>query len=174
MEKYEVRQQTDEVKSQLERVLADYQDSFVARTDIKALQEMIKDAEGHFESECRAYNCYEIDVDRGLVSGELKMRPYQFDTELFNKIVDHASQYKRTGIVRYKVGNEYLETDEMKEKLKHLICGLNGRDDVLSNSLGLMKSFLSQLDRSFNLSAKQIRIVEFVLRETEKSALETI
>ena len=70
----------------------------------------------------------------------------QFDTELFNKIVDHASQYKRTGIVRYKVGNEYLETDEMKEKLMHAFLDDNSWTKEIVSKMGIPSIFIDSLD----------------------------
>ncbi len=167
MDKSQVRVQTNDVKKYLEGILSNYDGFFVARTDIKAIKEFIKEADDHYEGQIRASNCYSIDVQRGRCSGSYEMKPYEFKifgADIVERIIDHASQYKETGEVMYKIEDKFISSDEIIEKLNYLV---NNSEDMSKDTKFLLKSFRSQVKKKFNLSAKQVRIIESQLKNIE-------
>ncbi|MBI2629297.1 hypothetical protein HYW74_04390 [Candidatus Pacearchaeota archaeon] len=166
MEKQELRQQIEGAKQYLEGILATYDKFFVSRADKRRLQEMLVEAETHYENEMRWVNCTNIDIERGRYSPphELQPYPYEFDAKVVEKIVDHAVQYKKSGKVKYKVNDEYVDLKGLQNKLSII---LNGPKMPRKNER-LIRSFLKQLNQEYPLSAKQITIVEYWLKKQKE------
>jgi len=155
MDLEELRAQTSTVINDLECILETYRISeteiyFVNHKDIEFIEGLIEGVNSHKEKEALRANRHKIGPD--------EMKPHKLlkeDKKILNRIVKHAEQYKKSGVVRYRIQDDYMTSNEIKEAIKKYLDSkfLNKSD---SKFLVSVFHFLDE----HNLSAKQTIFIE--------------
>lgn len=161
------------IKNDLEGILGTFRVSeseiyFVHRKDIQFIEELLKQIDSHYEEEVRK-------VNTGIIREE-EVVPYNIssgDRKIIDRIVEHAQQYKEFGKVKYRIQDQYMAPSEVENEIKEYYPSkfLN------KNDVDFLNSILSNLNKHYNLSAKQIIHVERIFdtvderKEKEKAGV---
>ncbi len=159
----ELKAESHKIKNDLEGILGTFRVSesevyFVHRGDIAFIKQLINDTDAHYTEEVSKVNTDMI--------APADMKPYRFsdkDKKIIDRIVEHAKQYRESGIVKYRIQDCYMTSQEVKEAIKiYLDSKFLNRSDFR-----FLGSTFSYLDK-YNLSAKQIIIIEKIFDKVDE------
>lgn len=161
----ELKAESHKIKNDLEGILGTFMVSesevyFVNRGDIAFIKQLISDVDAHYMEQVK-------DVNTGSIAPG-GMKPYRLSNEnkkIIDRILEHAEQYRGSGIVKYRIQDCYMTSQDVKEAIKKYL------DSKFLNRfhfrfLGLIFSYLDK----HNLSAKQIITIEKIFDKVDERA----
>jgi len=159
----EIREATAQKQAELETRLQQLTPYFVSPADGRFISGLIERAGTYVEQEILQYNCAQEDLRKGIREEAYEMTPFSLnenEKKIFDRVVNHATYHKSNGEIKYQLNGDYLNKEEVLNILKEKLKTHKHLPAVRSYFL----SFAEQIGNGNNLSAKQILIIERVLK----------
>tara|TARA_Y100000310_G_C20519596_1_gene732988 strand:- start:114 stop:953 length:840 start_codon:yes stop_codon:yes gene_type:complete len=143
----EVERSIDSARGDLKAALEEYSGFFICPDDRRYIDHLSDLVESHMESTSAAVN------HRG---GYLEIFRFGGRLHVLDRLLLHADYFKKSGVVRYKVGVDFLDNSEMLTFLE----GKKSSNFIPDYLFNAFSKFRGQILKKDNLSAEQVILSE--------------